>query len=203
MRKSILTEFGDQKPRAIVLDDNALARKMTARRLRARGFEVYPCSNSSEFHDVWSPGTIDVIISDWDLSHNEHEEGDKVLEEVRKRDWDVPFVLISGKLSEATDRAEVLERLLGSGSARFVQRGDNGIEEACEAAEDLIERRDLALLKVLLALRPAVLQGGAVQTSSGKVKTQTMLDKLVSKPAKSHDAERPIASARSRSITSS
>ena len=203
MRKSILGEFGNQKPRAIVLDDSANARKMTARKLDKRGFDVFPCSNSSEFHAIWSPGTIDVIISDWDLSNDQDEDGDKILEEVRERDWDVPFVLISGKLSEADDRADVLERLLGSGSARFVQRGGGGIKEACDFAEDLIERRDLTLLKLILALRPAALEEAAISTTSGQVTAQAMLEKLVSKPAKSHEAERPIAAARSKIIKGS
>lgn len=203
MRKSISREFGTQQPRAIVLDDNPNARRMTARKLRTRGFHVVECANSAEFHQKWIPGTVDVIVSDWQLSHNEYEEGDRVLEEVRKRDWDVPFVLVSGKLDQARQRAGVLERLLESGSARFVERGDGGIEQACDLAEDLIERRDLTLLKIVLALRPAALVGAAVSTSSGEVTARDALEELVSKPAKSHDAERPIASARSKSAIGS
>jgi CheY-like chemotaxis protein len=201
MRKSIRQEFGQQAPRAIVLDDSVRARKMTARKLRGRGFQVVECANSADFRQAWKPGTVDVIISDWDLTHNEHEEGDKILEEVRQRDWDVPFVLISGKLGQAGQRAGVLERLLDNGSARFVQRGDGGIQEACNVAEDLIERRDLALLKVILGLRPAAMEGVAIPTSSGEVLAERMLEELVSLPAKSHDAERPLAFARSKKLT--
>lgn len=194
MRSSIKKEFGGRKPRAIVLDDSSTARRMTARRLRGRGFQVIECSNAAEFFEAWRPGTVDVIIADWQLSHDETELGDQVLVSVRRRDWDVPFVLVSGKLGEDTDRARVLERLLSSGSARFVKRGHEGIRQACESAEDLIERRDLALLKVILSMRDGALSGATIPTSSGELSVQDFLETVVSKPRASHDAERPIAS---------
>src|SRR4051812_142450 len=123
MRHSILRDFGDQRPRAIVLDDNARARSMTGRRLRRIGFDVIECASASEFYSSWAPGTADVIIADWDLSNDPGESGDKILQQVRLRDWDVPFVLISGKLEDETDRANVLANLLGNGGAAFVGRG--------------------------------------------------------------------------------
>ncbi|MBA3578979.1 MAG: response regulator [Gemmatimonadaceae bacterium] len=196
MRKSIAKEFGDQRPRAIVLDDNPNARKMTARRLRNKKFHVIECANPAAFHAEWIPGTIDVIVSDWDLSHEPDDDGDRILASVRKRDWDVPFVLVSGKLYEATQRAEVLEHLLESQGAGFVRRGANGIKLACDLAEDLIERRDLVLLKVILALRPAALAGAVIPTTSGQQSAREALEDLVSKPAVSHDAGRPLAIAR-------
>ena len=98
MRQAIRKEFGATRPRAIVLDDNARARRMTARRLRGRGFEVIECSGPEEFLNVWKPGTIDVIVADWQLSDDDAKLGDRMLAEVRRRDWDVPFVLVSGKL---------------------------------------------------------------------------------------------------------
>jgi hypothetical protein len=152
----------------------------------------------NEFFAAWSPGTIDVIISDWELSHNENEGGDQVLATVRQRDWDVPFVLVSGKLDQAGRRADILENLLDSGNARFVERGDGAIQKACQAAEDLIERRDLTLLKVILALRPAALAGLSIPTSAGEVSAQQQLADLVSQPTKSHNAERPLAVVRSK-----
>src|SRR5260370_6106351 len=103
MRNSIRKEFGAQRPRAIVLDDNARARRMTARRLRSRGFEVAECKNPTEFLRDWKPGTVDVIVADWELSNNHSELGDKMLSSVRERDWDVPFVLVSGKLDQGAD----------------------------------------------------------------------------------------------------
>jgi len=193
VRKSILKEFGNRRPRAIVLDDSATARQMTARRLRSRGFQVLECVSADEFFQVWKPGTIDVVIADWQLSHDESQQGDQVLAAVRERDWDVPFVLVSGKLGENADRARVLEHLLASGSARFVRRGNEGIRKACESAEDLIERRDLALLKVILSLRDGALSGATVRTSSGEESVESLLGTVVAKPTASHDAERPIA----------
>jgi CheY-like chemotaxis protein len=193
MRQSIKREFGGHKPKAIVLDDNANARKVTARQLRGRGFEVVECASASEFFQRWKPGNVDVIIADWQLSHDKNEQGDEVLASVRERDWDVPFVLVSGKLGEDTERAKVLEHLLTSGGARFVERGNEGIQKACDSAEDLIERRDLALLKVILALREGALKGATISTSSGEQSVQEILETTVSTPPASHDAGRPIA----------
>jgi hypothetical protein len=164
-----------------VLDDSANARKMTIRRLRSRGFETLDC----------------VIIADWELSHDADKHGDKVLEAVRKRDWDVPFGLVSGKLEQDTERAGILEKLLESGSARFVKRGHGAIAEACESAEDLIERRDLALLKVILNLREGALRGVKIKTTTGEEAVSKLLESVVSRPKASHDAGRPVAKSRS------
>ena len=193
MRKSILKEFGQHRPRAIVLDDDKRLRRMTARRLKSRGFDVIECSNADEFLKLWVPGTVDVIVADWQLSHDKTKFGDRVLTAVRKRDWDVPFVLISGKLDEDDERAKVLQTLLEGGSARFVRRGSAGIKQACADAEDLIERRDLGLLKLILSMRDAALAGAAVRTSKGDERVAKLLQAVVSSPPKSHDAERPIA----------
>lgn len=199
MRRSILNEFGQRKPRALVLDDNANARKMTVRKLRQRGFETVECATTGEFFEIWKPGTVDVVIADWNLSNDPKEFGDKVLEAVRHQDWDVPFVLVSGRLNENTGRAKILERLLVQGGAAFVQRGDGGIATACDRAEDLIERRDLALLKLILPLRDGALANSQIKTATGAVTAQQLLDSIVVNPKASHDAERPIASNRKRS----
>jgi CheY-like chemotaxis protein len=191
MRKAIAREFGDQKPRAFVLDDSARARIMTARHLRNRGFDVVECKSAGEFLAKWMPGTADVVVADWHLSATDR--GQEVLEKIRRRDWDVPFVLVSGRLDEDADnRAEVLARLLGAGGARFVRRGENGIANACDQAEELLERRDLALLKVILSFRPAALAGKEILTSSGKRSVASMLEKIVTQPSTSHEAEYPI-----------
>ena len=198
MRKSVRREFGPHKPQAIVLDDSAHARAVTARRLSRKGFSVVKCRNAVEFRDTWTPGTADVIISDWELSHNPDDHGDSVLTWVRQRDWDVPFVLISGKLDEAEDRAQVLQGLIDGGGAGFVARGENAIQKACDMAEDLIERRDLALLKMVLALRAGAQADESIATSSGPVHARELLEELVSTPPDSRNAIRPIADAYAR-----
>jgi len=192
MNPTIAREFGEQKPRAFVLDDSARARIMTGRHLHERGFEVIECKSVEEFRAKWRPGTADVVVADWHLSATDR--GQEVLEEIRQRDWDVPFVLVSGRLDEDADnRAGVLARLLESGGARFVRRGENGIARACDEAEALLERRDLALLRVILSFRPAALAGQEVLTSSGTQSVASMLEQIVSEPSASHQAEHPVA----------
>jgi CheY-like chemotaxis protein len=197
MRESIRKEFADKIPRAIVLDDNANSRAMIARQMRKRGYEVVTCKGVAEFERLWRPGAFDVVIADWDLSHSDR--GDEVLRQVRNLDWDVPFVLVSGKLAEEEDRAPVLETLLNSSGARFVKRG-NGISAVCDQAEDLIERRDLALLKMILSLRDMALKGVGIPTTSGTQQLSDLLSSMVAKPQASHDAGRPMAAARAKNI---
>jgi CheY-like chemotaxis protein len=190
MRKDIVREFGDRKPRAVVLDDSARARIMTARHLRRRGFEVILCKSVDEFWTMWTPGTADVVVADWHLSDTDR--GQEVLQAIRQRDWDVPFVLVSGRLQEDSDRADVLAQLLESGGARFVERGDTAIAKACDEAQDLMGRRDPALVKIILAFRSAALAGGEIQTSSGTQSVSAMLEEIVTTPSASHEAERPV-----------
>jgi CheY-like chemotaxis protein len=186
-----LQEFKDSKPRAVVLEDEERIRRSMARALSNVGFEVAEAATVQEFREVWSPGMFDVIVADWDLARDS--KGDQVLEEVRTRDWDVPFVLVSGRLDEDDEKAAVLSGLLESGSARFVEKGDGGIEKACTQALELIDRRDLALLRVVLRFREGALQGKAIKTSSGKLAVRELLEELVRDPQSSHDGERPIA----------
>ena len=114
---------------------------------------------------------------------------------------DVPFVLISGRLKEADPRAGVLERVLQSGGAGFVTRGEKGIERACDLAEDLIERRDLSLLKMILALREGATAGKSISTSSGTVQVRKILSDLVASPKESHNALRPVSTAHGKKVT--
>lgn len=196
MKAEITAEFGSFKPRAIVLDDHNASRKMISRRLRGRGFEVTECETVAEFLGVWSPGLVDLIIADWQLSDVDH--GDAVLAGVRLRDWDVPFVLVSGKLGEDDRRVKVLEVLLSAGAARFVSRGENGIAKACDEGESLIERRDLTLLKVILSLRAGVLQDAVVRSSKGVVSYREQLAKLLEAPEETHRTLGALATLRSQ-----
>lgn len=195
MRASILKEFGGIVPRAIVLDDDRRSRNITSLALKQRGFEVTTCKSAEEFEAVWRPGTVDVIVADWQLSNDRAKLGDRVLRNIRDRDWEVPFVLVSGKLDQDGERAGVLEDLLRNGNARFVERGTDGVRQACDDAEELIERRDVALLQLVLAMRKGALEGEEVQTTEGTKSVQEVLNAIVARPDASHNAERPIATA--------
>lgn len=200
MRSTLKREFGAQKPRAIVLDDHAGSRGATGLRLRRKGFHVDEFATIGSFFEQWRPGTVDVIVADWQLSDDPELGGDYVLRHVRELDWSVPFVLVSGKLADDHKRADVLEALLSGGSAAFVTRGSGGIAEACDVAEALVEKRDVALSKVILAIRPAALAGAVLQTSSGPVSAQEMLSRLVASPESFRTAGAPVADSIQRRI---
>jgi hypothetical protein len=140
---------------------------------------------------------FDLIVADWQLSDDVAEHGDKVLEEVRRRDWDVPFVLISGKLDEHGDRPAVLQALLEQGQARFVQRGDDGFDKVSEEAASLLERRDATLLNVILALRDAADAEASFQTTQGgRLKVREQLADLVASPDATRESLRPLSGVR-------
>lgn len=199
MRQDVSAQFGPFPPRAVVLDDHTSSRRMTSRRLQSRGFLVTECESVKEFLDVWSPGMVDLIIADWQLSDTEH--GDTVLADVRARDWDVPFVLVSGKLDEDERRVKVLEVLLSEGGARFVTRGEGGIAKACDEGEELIERRDLTLLKVILSLRAGALEGAMVRSSKGTVAFKEQLAKLLAAPAEKNRSLAALSALKSERFT--
>lgn len=191
MTKTRMREFGATPARAIVLDDAPRHLTVAADSLRSVGFEVLECGTIDTFRAEWEPGMFDVIVADWDLTTDV--KGDHVLADVRDRDWDVPFVLISGRLEEDHEKNEVLQSLLKSGSARFVERGEGGFEKICAEALALIERRDLALLRVILKFRVGALENRKVATSSGEVPVRQLLSELVSDPITSDDSDGPIA----------
>jgi CheY-like chemotaxis protein len=198
VRAEVAAEFGGFLPRAIVLDDHNGSRRATALSLQERGFEVFECETVDEFNRYWSPGMVDLIVADWQLSDHEH--GDEVLADVRLRDWDVPLVLVSGKLDEDEFRVKVLEVLLGLGGSKFVARGADGIEKACDEGEALIERRDMTLLKVVLALRQGAREDAVIQSSNGPVTVKSELARLVAAPSAMHKSLNELTSIRSRRL---
>lgn len=199
MKDSVAKEFGGARPRVIVLDDDDNARRMAAIKLERRGFAVTSCESKPAFEGVWKPGMFDLIVADWQLAQSPLEHGDKVLMWVRERDWDVPFILISGRLEDDHQKAPILSVLLNNGSARFVTRGDEGFfNTVCDQGEELLERRDMTLLKVLLALRPAADEGVSISTSSGEMSALDHIAGLVSLPKAAHDALRPISRFRTK-----
>lgn len=186
-----LKGFINSKPRVLILDDSDISRRRLNRSFRNIGFETEVCSTVEEFDALWSPGMFDVIVADWDLAETSN--GDEVLVSVRQKDWDVPFVLISGQLEENTKRSDVLLRLLSSSGSRFVERGDDGFEKVCEAAIELIGRRDLVLLKLILKFRRQALAGHSIETTSGAIPVKTLLAEIVKDTNVSFNTEEPLA----------
>ena len=191
MSKVILKEFGKTKPRAIVLDDEDRVRLTMASELQSEGFEVIECADLAKFETEWAPGMFDLIVADWDLSQLVH--GDEVLRAIRERDWDVPFILVSGRLNEDDKKSEVFGSMLSQGSCDFVERGDDAIARICEKAFQLLEKRDLALLRLILRFRSGAIRDLKIQSSSGPVGGKEILAELVRDPASSHDGEGPLA----------
>jgi CheY-like chemotaxis protein len=197
VRAEVAAEFKGFIPRAIVLDDHNGSRKATASLLRERGFEVIECETVEEFNRQWAPGMVDLIVADWQL---DTDRGDQVLAEVRMRDWDVPLVLVSGKLNEDEFRVKVLEVLLELGGSRFVARGENGIDDACNEGEALIERRDMTLLRVVLSLRQGALANATMNSSNGPISFKDELARLVAAPAEIHKSLNELTALRSSRV---
>lgn len=201
MNKTILKEFGNSSPRVIVLDDSDRPRAALRRELESEGLEVSEFSDVKSFEKSWAPGMFDLIVADWDLS--EREKGDEVLASIRESDWDVPFILISGRLNEdGPSRSQVFESMLSEGNCDFVERGDDASAQVIKKAFKLIEQRDFALLRVVLRFRQAALEEKQVKTTSGSVSALDILAELVRSPSNSHDVEGPLADRITRRLMS-
>jgi len=145
MRASIKKEFGDSRPRAIVLDDSASARSMTARRLRKRGFEVVECSNVADFQDVWKPGSLTSLLPTGIYLMTNRSMG-IVYWKMFARATGTCRLCLCLESWIRVPQGPRYYKISCKAAGRGCRRGDNGIKRACDDAEDLIERRILVCL---------------------------------------------------------
>lgn len=102
-------------PRILVVDDEALMRRATARALTAGGFDVVTAGTMDEALAAFGDGPFDVVILDLALS--EDAEPAANLAALRRRSPGVAVVVSSGNHA----RSEV-DRLLAAGAASFLPK---------------------------------------------------------------------------------
>lgn len=81
-------------PRALVVDDDEAIARLHARALTLSGYQVQTAPNGVKAMEQCANQSFDVILSDVDMPEMN---GLRLLEGVRTRDHDVPFVLITGR----------------------------------------------------------------------------------------------------------
>jgi EAL domain-containing protein (putative c-di-GMP-specific phosphodiesterase class I) len=100
--------------RVLIVDDSAALGESLAEILRLRGFEATVCSSGSEALTVLDGVRFDVILSDVSMPGMD---GLELLGEIRKRDLDVPVVLVTGQPS-----VETAVRAVAHGAHRYLTK---------------------------------------------------------------------------------
>jgi DNA-binding NtrC family response regulator len=174
-RRRVRAKATSTKLTVLLVDDDALTRSQLSRRLEREGFKVRSCPSFDEALAIFRAGQMDAVIADWDLEHDTRKRGDALFEEIRKRDWEVPLVLVSGKLDEANQKATTLDHLLDCGAVQFVERGES-YDPIVKALWELLARRDVALSGLLRKIRR---MKATVATTSGRIGSEEVLKSLL------------------------
>jgi hypothetical protein len=122
---------------------------------------------------------VDAVIADWNLDPRAKKKGDALFDAIRRRDWEVPLILVSGKLEEEHEKAQTLDRVMDCGAVQFVERGDGAYDEIVRSLRELLARRDVALTEMIRRLRAT---RGTIPTSSGRAGSERVLQELLRDP---------------------
>lgn len=181
-----------QRVQVLLVEDDPATRKKLERRLKKSGFDVKPTASYAEAFAAFKAGFFDVVIADWDLDPDSKKKGDALFQALRKRDWEVPLILVSGKLTEEWKRARTLQEVISLGPARFVEAGE-GYEPILEAVRELLARRDLLIRNIVDRLRRAQAHGDVVETTAGSRTPEQILADLLKVSAWKDKTLSPIA----------
>jgi CheY-like chemotaxis protein len=168
-RRSFETSFVTGQPlRVLLIEDSATDAELTLHALTRHGYAVQAdtVASKAEFTACLRQSSYDVILCDYDLPGWEGIEALSLLEQMQK---DIPFILVTGALEDATAAAiidkgaddYVLKERLGRLplAVRRVMREQRLLEERRQAAaerEQLIQKlqESLAEVKRLNGLLP-------------------------------------------------
>jgi PAS domain S-box-containing protein len=82
------------KPKLLYIEDDDRQRRSLTKQLRSRGFTVTPSKSGRTALGLFERRRFDVILCDLNMPRMD---GGKILEKVRRRDGDIPFILLSAK----------------------------------------------------------------------------------------------------------
>ena len=119
----------------LVVDDNELFRESVVETLRRLGHAVESAPDGQTACTLVNPGKYDLIISDMKMPGMS---GIELLEQVKRTDPDVPFLIITayGAIETAVDAMK-------KGAFDFIQKSDNLIRELELTVERTLEYRRL------------------------------------------------------------
>jgi DNA-binding response OmpR family regulator len=159
----------------LLVDDDPKTLAQLGRRLRREGYEVWPSPSFDRALATFKAGQVDAVIADWDLDPRTKKKGDALFDAIRRRDWEVPLILVSGKLGQEHEKADTLDRVMDCGAVQFVARGE-GYDEIVRSLRELLARRDVALTELIRRLRAT---HGTIPTSSGRAGSAQVLKELL------------------------
>lgn len=130
----MIAEKSDGK-KVLFVDDNKLLRIQTKINLENsnQNFEVDTASNVDEALDQFDKEPYEAIISDYIMKDKD---GLDLLEEIRKENEDLPFIMFTGRGDE-----NVAQKALNMGADRYIQKiGDSKsqYDKLAKALMDLI-----------------------------------------------------------------
>ncbi|QLD90165.1 PAS domain S-box protein [Natronomonas salina] len=103
--------------RVLHVDDDDLFRDLATRHLEREGLDVTTVGGASSALDALEEVDVDCVVSDFDMPGAD---GLELLEAVRERDPDLPFVLFTGKGSE-----EIASEAISAGVTDYLQKETN------------------------------------------------------------------------------
>lgn len=126
---SMPPELQTIQARILIADDDPELRELLARRLSREGHSVSEVGNGAELMEAMESTSPDLIISDLQMPLLS---GIEALMRLRKRDWTVPFILMTGFPGPTThDRATRL------GAAYIVHKPLN-LDYLCKLVQQIV-----------------------------------------------------------------
>ncbi|MBN1575816.1 MAG: sigma-54-dependent Fis family transcriptional regulator [Chitinispirillaceae bacterium] len=110
-----------EKGRILVVDDNELFRDSIVETLRRLGHEIEAAADGPSACALMAPGKFDLVISDMKMPGMS---GIELLEQVKKIDPDIPFLIIT-----AYGAIETAVEAMKKGAFDFIQKSDSLIRE--------------------------------------------------------------------------
>ena len=166
-------ELGVRQLSLLLVEDNQDDAALLERHLRRNGFEltVTRVENPAEMEAALAAGTPDLIIADYNLPHFS---GPAALSMARQSGFDLPFIMMSGAISEETAvesmRAGAQDYVTKQNLARLIPVVDRELREAATRRSRVAAERALALSQARFHdLVDAMPLGLLISQSSGRI----------------------------------
>jgi len=131
-----------EQPNVLVVDDNALVRRMLSKALESEGYAVTSASNGLEGLQRVSAQPFEAVVSDMDMPEMD---GLTLIGEVRKVNADLPVIVVSGN-----DQLEVVIEAMKRGASDYIFKDQDAQTTAVLAVQKAREKYRLAVQNRLL-----------------------------------------------------
>lgn len=126
-----------EQPAVLVVDDNALVRRMLAKALEGEGYAVASAGNGLEALSQVKQQAFEVVVSDMDMPKMD---GLTLIAEVKEIDADLPIVVVSGN-----DQLDVVIEAMKRGASDYIIKDEDAQTTVVLAVQKALEKRRLAV----------------------------------------------------------